>query len=63
MEVDSSAINERKEGDSAALLQVDEQTDGSPFDSSLQPIAGQLQIWRCYPALSKLKPALIDAPV
>ena len=32
MEVDSSAIDERKEGGSAALLQVDEQTDGSPSD-------------------------------
>jgi len=46
MEVDSSAIDERKEGGSAALLQVDEQTDGSPSDSSSQPSDGQMQISR-----------------
>ena len=44
MEVDSSAIDERKEGGSAALLQVDEQADGSPFDSPSLPLHGQLQI-------------------
>lgn len=40
MEVDSSAIDEQKEGGSAALLQVDEQTDGRPSDSSSQPSDG-----------------------
>ena len=46
MEVDSSAIDEQKEGGSAALLQVDEQTDGGPSDSSSQSSDGQVQISR-----------------
>ena len=46
MEVDNSAIDERKEGGSAALLQVDERAEGSRTDSPLHPIAGQLQISR-----------------
>ena len=46
MEVDNSAIDERKEGGSAALLQVDEQTDGSPSDSPSQSSDGQMQISR-----------------
>ena len=46
MEVDSSAIDERKEEGNAALLQVDEQPDGGPSDSSSQSIDGQTQILR-----------------
>ena len=46
MEVDSGAIDERKEGGSAALLQVDEQTDGGPADFPAQSNDGQTQISR-----------------
>ena len=46
MEVDSSAIDERKEGGNTALLQVDEQPDGSPSDSPSQSSDGQTQISR-----------------
>jgi hypothetical protein len=63
MEVDSSAIDEWKEGGSAALLQVDEQTDGGPSDFPSQPPHGQWQIWRCSLTFAEWRLALIDAPV
>ena len=46
MELDSNAMDERKERGDAALLRAGEHADGNPSDFPLQPSDGQSQISR-----------------
>jgi hypothetical protein len=61
MEVDSSAVEERKEGGGDALLTEGQSSYASLADFSQPEQPGQQQIGKGCPTLSKLEPVLIDA--
>jgi hypothetical protein len=62
MEVDYRAVDDEKESGGGALLHSPQPLPLPLSESPVLPLAGQMQIWKGCPNLSKLKPVLIDAP-